>query len=436
MNLQATTGRRADVNPNKAREQSLALMNEHPAYWRRHDFEEPRRMYEIAAIVRKTASFAKNVLAATPEALFDIASLQDVDSREEAVKIAAAARALLKRSADDPYQVDFDDMVWMPHHFQYGVAAETEMLRFDAVMVDEQQDLNAAQHWLVGKMRRGGRVVGFFDDRQTLYSFRGADRKAIEAILAASETRHVSLPISYRCPVSVIEKARVVVPDIEPAPDARDGSVTTHGYDEMCDTAEPGDFILSRTNAPLMVTCLRLLRRSVPATIAGRNIGQGLVKLIDKSKARSTSALTSWLHEWLGKEYERHLPEHPDRYENARDRAACLHAIMPGMTTAQELKTKIEAMFSDEDDASRVVCSTVHRAKGLERDRVWLLSDTFGYPNPKPWQDRWSEENIWYVAVTRAKDRLCFVDTPLKEMLPNRTTARPTKRKRQVTWRK
>lgn len=395
-------------------------------------------MYEIAAIVRKTASFAKNVLATTSDELLDIASLQDVDSREEAVKVAAAARALLKRSADDPHVVDFDDMVWMPHHFQYGVAEETEMLRFDAVLVDEAQDLNAAQHWLVDRIRRGGRVLSLFDPRQTLYSFRGADRNAIETILAAPATRQLSLPISYRCPVSVVEKARTIVPDIEPAPDAEDGSVTTHGYDEMCDTVEPGDFVLSRTNAPLMTTCLRLLRRSVPATIAGRDIGQGLAKLIDKSKASGVSALTTWLHDWLAKEHERHMPEHPERYENARDRAACLYALMPGMTTTRELKAKIAAMFSDEDDASRVVCSTVHRAKGLERDRVWLLSDTFGYPRPKPWQDPWSEENIWYVAVTRAKDRLCFVDTPLEEILPSRRSSakRSTHRKRQVNWRK
>ena len=100
------------------------------------------------------------------------------------------------------------------------------------------------------------------------------------------------------------------------------------------------------------------------------------------------------------------------------------------------LREKLRQLFGDAEQDELIVCSTVHRAKGLERDCVWVLRDTFGYPDPKPWQDRWSEENIWYVAVTRARRQLRSVETPIDEILyrpPQPTTS--TRRKRQVVWR-
>jgi len=43
----------------------------------------------------------------------------------------------------------------------------------------------------------------------------------------------------------------------------------------------------------------------------------------------------------------------------------------------------------------------VHKAKGLEASRVFLLEETLNTRNRE-------EENIYYVAVTRAKDQLTW----------------------------
>jgi superfamily I DNA/RNA helicase len=68
-----------------------------------------------------------------------------------------------------------------------------------------------------------------------------------------------------------------------------------------------------------------------------------------------------------------------------------------------ELQQKLTTLFSDEGVSEGVVmCSTIHRAKGLEAGRVWVLEDTLKGGNLE-------EENLRYVAVTRAKDELVLV---------------------------
>ncbi len=58
-------------------------------------------------------------------------------------------------------------------------------------------------------------------------------------------------------------------------------------------------------------------------------------------------------------------------------------------------------MFVDNPGAY-VICSTVHKAKGLEAQNVFLLNTTFFMPKGEPQE----EANIYYVAVTRAKAHL------------------------------
>jgi len=52
---------------------------------------------------------------------------------------------------------------------------------------------------------------------------------------------------------------------------------------------------------------------------------------------------------------------------------------------------------------------TVHAAKGLEFDRVVVIG--LGSTMPVAWGDPAEERCIEYVAVTRAKNRLCLVAT-------------------------
>ncbi len=69
------------------------------------------------------------------------------------------------------------------------------------------------------------------------------------------------------------------------------------------------------------------------------------------------------------------------------------------------------------DSGIAVVCSSVHKAKGLEASRVFILKRTL-YPKlkegakPSPMRAR-EEQNIHYVAITRAMRELVYVVEPV-----------------------
>lgn len=69
----------------------------------------------------------------------------------------------------------------------------------------------------------------------------------------------------------------------------------------------------------------------------------------------------------------------------------------------------IDQIFSDKD--SPVTLCTIHRANGLEADRVWIIepnSMPVMWKKQKDWQFA-QEENLLYVALARAKKELMIV---------------------------
>jgi superfamily I DNA/RNA helicase len=159
--------------------------------------------------------------------------------------------------------------------------------------------------------------------------------------------------------------------------------------------------VISRANAPLIGICLGFLAAGKPATIAGRDIGAGLLALVDKSKATTIPELLEYVDAWEKAECERLAARKRDT-QPAMDRAACVEALTEGAASVAEVRARIEALFSDKDDARRIVCTTTHKAKGLERERCWILADTYSAASTE-------ENNLWYVAITRAKTELCLI---------------------------
>lgn len=91
------------------------------------------------------------------------------------------------------------------------------------------------------------------------------------------------------------------------------------------------------------------------------------------------------------------------------DTAETLRVLADGLSGLPELEARIEHLFADDvaSQGSMIVCSTIHGVKGLETSRGFILRGTLA--TGKRAGNR-EEMNCEYVAITRAKDELIWVE--------------------------
>ena len=130
---------------------------------------------------------------------------------------------------------------------------------------------------------------------------------------------------------------------------------------------------------------------------------QGIMQLVER--------LTEWLHLETQKEERKTLPSE-GRLIALQDRYDCLMCFCENETTVQAVIQRIENIFSDEENGEGIKLSSIHRAKGLESDRVFLLQPegaTIPHPMSKSAQQIEQEYNCLYIAQTRSREELVYV---------------------------
>ena len=360
----------------------------------------PSMEYEDKQLLRKLVSLCKATMTDDIGDVMDLAREYSIEP--ESCALASAAYAVmrtLEQSRQYNGTISFDDMVYVPAVLGLKTGS------YDVVVVDETQDMNRAQLICArAALAPGGRLVVIGDDRQAIYGFRGADTDSIHRIRGELQPRVLSLTTSYRCPQLVAAMARDVVPDFEVPATAPIGNVSRMSYHQSSQSWASGDFVLSRTNAPLAKACLEALRNGQPAYIQGRDVGAGLAALVRRSKAKTIIDLQVWLVDYRASEYDKlQAKGKPEKIEDIDDRIDAIDALCDGLTTTAELLARLESLFVDDGSGKRLMFSSVHRAKGLESERVFVFTETFRNSSEE-------EQNLWYVAITRSKRELYLVE--------------------------
>lgn len=359
--------------------------------------EDPET-YDVRENIAKAVGLSKGYLAERPDEVDQIMDRHDIDTCGESREgFITSVLKVMNGCKKDTARMDFDDMIWFPN------VHNVPLPKYDFVFIDEAQDLNLAQiNLALACAGNRGRIISVGDERQAIYGFRGADSNAIKNIVDRCNSKRLTLSVTYRCAKAIVALAQQFVPNLEAAPTAEDGLVTDLSEQKMEEMARPGDFILSRTNAPLIKWCLALLKAGTPANIQGKDLGKSLVSLIKKSKCKDVNAFLDWLAKYEEMEVERLLKAKREPGV-LQDKMECLRHLCEGTNDLEVVKENINRLFYDGGDKNRVILSTTHKAKGLERDRVFMLADTY-----RPGKNI-EEDNLTYVAYTRAKRELYLV---------------------------
>lgn len=317
--------------------------------------------------------------------------------------------------------IDFTDMLTLPCQKEF----EKYINKYDFIFIDECQDLSKAQRELMLKsLKPNGRFIAVGDRKQAINGFAGASCDSFDLLANIPNTTELPLSVNYRCGKNIIKLAQEIVPDIQYFENSIDGQVNNL---TSLNGLKNGDMVLCRITSPLVSLCLDLWKKGIKAYVKGNDIADGLISLIIKQKVKTISALYNRLtieQENLMKKLEaKNIKniETSSQFLAFKDKVECIEAIAETCKTnsINELLKKFETLFSDSNDKDKICLSTVHKSKGLEADNVWII-----LPELLPWkrknQKDWEYEqeiNLQYVAYTRAKKVLNFVNLSKEQLL-------------------
>lgn len=327
-------------------------------------------------------------------------------------------------------QIDFDDMIYLPIIFNMPFP------KFDWIFVDEAQDLNLIQHEVLRRISRResqldrGRtyatshVIAVGDPNQAIYGFRGAMQNSMNVLGEAFKADTLPLSICYRCAKLIVQEAQAIVPQIEPSPSAEDGIVRYSLGSVSPDPKEqfaaftPDAAVLSPYNAPMIQAAYIFIRRKIACRVMGREIGEGLVKLVRKLErdgASNVAQVEKALQEYYFAQLSR-LGDKEAQIAALMDKVETLQVFLsklPGNETVERLAREIQSLFTDVA-GGQLTLSTIHKAKGLEFDKVFFLNAHFldGSTRKGKKMPDWEIQqraNLKYVGITRARRELNYI---------------------------
>lgn len=343
--------------------------------------------------------------------------------------------------------VDFTDMLVYPLALHYRNPNANIIPWYKIVFIDECQDLSRAQRELMKAAARRGRFVAVGDPNQAINGFAGANNDSFDLIAALPNTEILPLSVNYRCGKNIIRLAQEIVPSIQASDNAIDGIVRTIStidvdtfqeghYEEVVDkeTGEiiqhyvDGDMVLCRCSAPLVVMCIKLIAAGKAANVMGRDIVASIEALVKKSEAKTIKGFRTWvkteqdrlaLEIAKDKDCSKEEAKQTITYITFMDKVNCILAFAHRESNLEYIVKELKSIFTKERTKGAITFCTCHKSKGLENDRVFIIAPE---KLPLEWKDQqdWEyqqERNLKYVAITRAKKELVFVNIEQANLL-------------------
>lgn len=407
----------------------------------------------------------KSTLIDEFSSLFDIgkAKFVDFNDKKEILNIIQSYNLFEKDNAQMPKNI-FDyikliDMINMEQFDENGLISFGDQLYitlkklflkewnvppfllFQNIFVDEAQDLNRCQQLLIKFIqRKNARIIAVGDKNQAIYAFNGSDTVSVQNMIKMFDMVEYELPINYRCPVSHLEYVNKMFSDIgiKACETAPVGSIELVPEELVCNLANAGDFILSRKNKDLCEIVLDLLSKGKPIYFKDEQFVKKILNKIKSFSSKTTSLdlllekliqeknknekkLEKKLHQMIekGNVEETELDELTFSNDTT-DLFDCVIILLTDYKNKNNVSKSIDAfydyvkqMLNTTDNKNSIVCTSIHQAKGLEANNVFILHKAkpfyeLAYGNA---EQKIQERNLSYIALTRAKQKLYLVDS-------------------------
>lgn len=298
-------------------------------------------------------------------------------------------------------------------NINYGVAGNFGIIAHNC------QDICKAQQKMIEKMCKRDKVtkkittklIFVGDKKQAIYAFTGISEKSFDWFKEFPNTKELPLSYSFRCAKNIILEANKIVPEIKALSNAASGIVRSG---DVLKEAQSGDFVLCRTTAPLIKLFFYYISQSRTATIVGSDIGTNLIDMVG-GFINVNDLLIYWMNrlEILRDSLKSMgvLDVYEDNaYQSLDDKVTTLAFIAKYCKSTVDLKEKILKIFTDDKDNRGIILSTIHKSKGLEADRVFIVRTDLlplKAAMSRPWLLE-QEYNLKYVAITRARNELIY----------------------------
>lgn len=319
----------------------------------------------------------------------------------DAIKLYNYTESIDYNKRGQKENIDFTDMLYLA----YTKVDAKLYPKYDVVFVDEIQDNNLIQRELVLRLiKPNGRLISVGDDKQTIFSFQGASLETFQSLQNRPNTTVLPLSTTYRCAKNIVKESHKYFTDIEAHENNPDGVVR----DGKLSEAGSGDFVLCRNNLPLFQAFIYFLKLGKKSIFLGRDFQKILLTLVNKIKV--IEDLDEILNEKIQKLEDKGVKtphKHPS-YIDLLEKTQIIELMVKEYETLPKVVTVINDMFGDKNSDRGITLMTIHKAKGLESDRVFWLNSELLFQRAETEMELYAERALGFVAVTRSKSELIY----------------------------
>ncbi len=312
--------------------------------------------------------------------------------------------------------IDFLDMIYLPVYIEHLLIPTRPYYLF----IDECQDLNLVQHKFIDKLIAQGDVnkwVAVGDSKQAIYGFSGSYSKSFERFKNKENVQIFPLDVCYRCATSIVDKANQVYNVMRPFK-SESGVVSSIGEDY--NKIKNNSLVICRNTAPLINLYFLLLSSGRSVYIKGSDILAPTIKFLNGYSNTTIKVMMNNIQEILsGNESKSTDLQRIKFYTyslHLENITALLVHLKVEKNKVSNLIYQLQELSKKSRESNAIELSTIHKSKGRESDVVYIL-DSFLIPSvfAITEEELTQEQNLLYVAITRAKKELYYLNTKKKK---------------------